>query len=76
MRHVLSSLIWLLDLALKFALGFLLVYVVWLVCSAPGAAFGRGWVIAGSVLGACINGFFEGCDIFLLGWAKRVSGDR
>ncbi len=75
MRIVLVTLICLLDMFLKFALGFLVVYVIWRPFNIRiGAEFGPGWALAAAFLGVCINGFFEGCDIILLGWAKRVAG--
>ena len=77
MRTVLATFLWLLDSLLKFALGFLAVFLVWLPCGVvAGVGFGFGWAIAGGVVGACVNGFFEGCDLFLLGWAKRMAEKR
>jgi hypothetical protein len=69
--------LWLLDLVLKFALGLFIVYLLWLPFHWAGETrFGGGWLVVGGILGACINGCFEGCDFILLGWAKRVAGDR
>ncbi len=77
MRLFLAFCIWLLDALLKFALGYLVVFVFWRPYSArTGAAFGDVWALAGFVVGLCINGFFEGCDFLLLGLAKRVAGER
>lgn len=77
MRVVLVMLIWLLDFLLKIILGFLVVFVIWLGYRAnTDAAPGFGWALAGGIVGTCIIGFFEGCDFILLGWAKRVAGER
>jgi hypothetical protein len=69
--------IWLLDAVLKIALGHLIAYLIWLpfhwIASTP---YGVGWLVAGGILGVCIVGFFEGCDLILLGLAKRITGQR
>ncbi len=76
MRILLATIIWSIDLILKFAIGYLVVFLVWIPSGYfGGASFSLGWLIAGGFIGACINGFFEGCDLILLGWAKRISGD-
>jgi hypothetical protein len=74
MRTILAILLWLVDVMLKVGAGFLIVLVIWLpfACMA-GASFSIGWVVAGGIAGACVNGFFEGCDLILLGLAKRVA---
>jgi hypothetical protein len=74
-RVILASLVWLLDLALKLALGGLLAF---LICRPllSDAAFGVACPIAGGLIGLCLLGFFEGCDFILLGLAKRVGGER
>jgi len=70
-------LIWLLDCVLKVALGHFLVVLVWLPFHWAGdIRFGLGWGIAGGILGVCLLGFFDGCDLILLGWAKRVAGEK
>lgn len=77
MRSVLATLIWLVDLAIKFALGYLLTVIVWLVGNVfVTVSFGPGWMLAGGILGGCINGRFEGCDFMLVGWAKQIRGDE
>ncbi|XAL99585.1 hypothetical protein OT109_18645 [Phycisphaeraceae bacterium D3-23] len=76
MRGFLATLIWLADLVLKLAIGYFVVFLVWLPFTLfADISYGIGWIIAGGILGACINGFLEDCDLILLGWAKRVSGD-
>jgi hypothetical protein len=77
MRTILASMIWLLDLLLKFALGHLIVALIWLPFGLlSDVKFGRGWLFAGGLVGACIVGFFDGCDIILNGWAKRIAGEK
>jgi hypothetical protein len=74
---LLVALLWLLDCVLKMALGYLMVALVWLPFHWAGdASFGGGWRIAGGILGACLLGFCDGCDLILLGWAKRLAGDK
>jgi hypothetical protein len=74
MRVALATLIWLFDLILKVMLGYAVVFVAWLCCYAIfGISFSGVWVFAGAVAGASILGFFDGCDVILLGWAKRVA---
>lgn len=76
MRTFLASLIWLLDLLLKVALGHLIVALIWLPFGLLGdTRFGRGWLVAGGFVGACLLGFFDGCDIILNGWARRYQLD-
>ena len=73
MRLVLATMIWPLDVILKWAIGFLIVLVCWVPFAyLAGTSFSLGWFIAGGVVGACVNGFFEGCDLILLGLAKTV----
>ncbi len=70
MRILFASLIWFVDMVLKFALGYLVVFgIVWVA----GGKFDKGSQILAPIIGAMINGFFEGSDIFLLGWAKQIA---
>ena len=47
MRTLLATLIWLFDIVLKFAIGFLIVFLVWLPFGLlAGASFSFGWLIA------------------------------
>jgi hypothetical protein len=74
-RYLLASVIYLLDFVLKFVVGYVIVLVIWLPLWLLFAfRFSLPFIIAACLLGVCINGFFEGCDIFLIGWAKRVGG--
>jgi hypothetical protein len=67
---ILIQLIFWADYALKVAIGLLVVYLVWLPTGWP---FGRGCLIAGWLLGLCLVGFYEGCDIILNGYAKSLA---
>jgi hypothetical protein len=59
------------DMALKFALGIGIVLGLWLVASLIFDTSIRPWLIGGAVFGALLNGFWEGCDIFGL---RKVFG--
>ena len=77
MRLIFATLIWLLDLVLKIAVGQCVVVFVWLCFRLTFEfSFGIGWLVAGGVVGASIIGFFDGCDIFLAGWARRIATAR
>jgi hypothetical protein len=76
MKKLVAMMIWLLDLILKFAVGYLVVSAIWAPFGFVGdIPFSVGWLVAGGVLGACISGFLGGCDLILLGWAKRILDD-
>ncbi len=66
--------IWIVDLALKFALGAALVGMTWSCVAYPfGFSFGTIWQIASALLGLAIVGFFDGDDMILNGIAKRIA---
>lgn len=62
-----------LDVAFKFALGVLLGLLAWLPFEAFADASVKPWLVAGTVLGAVLNGFFDGCEVLGL---KRRPGIR
>lgn len=73
-RSLVAIFIWILDLALKFALGHALVGAAWFCVAHPfGFSFGTLWTIASSLVGLAIVGFFDGDDIILNGIAKRIA---
>jgi hypothetical protein len=76
-RHLLASLIWIVDLILKVVLGQALAALLWVpYWLFGGVGYPRAFLWIGAVLGMCILGFFEGCDIFLCGYAKRIIKDK
>jgi len=76
-RHLLASLIWIADLILKVVLGQVLAALLWVpYWLFGGVGYPRAFLWIGAVLGMCILGFFEGCDIFLCGYAKRIIKDK
>ena len=76
-RHVLATLIWLVDFVLKLAVGQILAGLLWLPYWVfGGAGYPFAFKVLGIVLGVCIVGFFEGCDIILIGFAKRIVGEK
>ncbi len=69
-------LLWVADAAVKMAVGILLVYLVWLIFHLTGdSKFRGGWLLAGTIVGACINGFFENCILLFPTMARRLRGD-
>lgn len=76
-RHVLAIIVYLLDLVLKYALGIGIVWLVWLLCRLLWqVSFSVWWFGAGILLGACLVGLWDGCDLILLGFVKRFTGDK
>ena len=73
LRYLLALIIWLIDLVLKFAIGRFLVLIVWSCTAYPlGFSFGFGWEVASALKGVALVGFFDGCDIILNGFTKRL----
>ena len=76
-RHFLASLIWIADLISKVVLGQVLAALLWVpYWLFGGVGYPRAFLWIGAVLGMCILGFFEGCDNFLCGYAKRIIKDK
>ncbi len=73
-RSFVAIFIWIVDLALKFALGAALLGTAWSCVAYPfGFSFGTIWKIASALLGLAIVGFFDGDDLILNGIAKRIA---
>ena len=53
------------DVAVKFALGIGVTLMVWLPFGFfGGCAVWPWWLVAGTIVGAMVNGFLEGSDVF------------
>ena len=65
--------IWfILDVALKFAVGIALALLTWIPFGTFGGFAMRPWLVCGLVLGALVNGFFELSDVFGLRRLLRI----
>jgi hypothetical protein len=76
-RPVLAWILYLLDLGLKYALGVGIVWLVWLPFGTfRQVSFSLWWFRGGMLLGACLVGLWDGCDMILIGLVKRILGDK
>jgi uncharacterized membrane protein required for colicin V production len=72
-RSMAALLIWVIDFALKMLIGFVVAYIVWYIAMRPfGFAFGTAWSIGSALLGLALVGFFDGDDLLLNGFGKRI----
>ena len=66
-------LIWVIDFALKMLIGFVVGYFVWYIAMKPfGISFGTVGSIGSTLLGLALVGFFDGDDLILNGFGKRI----
>ena len=68
-----AFLIWVIDFALKILIGFVVVYVVCYIAMRPfGIPFGTAGSIGSTLLGLGLVGLFDGDDLILNGFGKRI----
>jgi hypothetical protein len=68
-----AFLIWVIDFALKMLIGFVVAYAVWYIAMRPfGIPFGTSGSIGSTLLGLALVGLFDGDDLILNGFGKRI----
>lgn len=73
LRSMAAFRIWVIDFALKMLIGFVVAYFVWYIAMRPfGIPFGSAGSIGSTLLGLALVGFFDGDDLILNGFGKRI----